>query len=247
MFKSSEVFTYINDEAIENDVEKELKRDTAFLQSCRQSNSHNDDDSENLDSTAISNHENLYDSFDEIEELPILWKCDKIEQQHAVIIAQSEPVLEQCTFDKNVRNDNNLNASNYFEENEQNNKKTENFSEQINNIQNQIHKLSNLPSIIQTAINDISKQIMELVPAVQEHQLLAIEERDKDESTKNIAQELHHEISSCTEDTSKRVETEDCSGSHSSDKIDQLFITKKQAKSNDYDFFFFKNKEHYFF
>lgn len=241
MFKSSEVFTYINDEAIHTSEENEMGRDTAFLQRCRRSKSTTEEEEENIIDEASSSCDNI---FEEIEELPILCKCEQLEENsHIYDIAQSEPVPEKCTPDLNVQNDIYLSASDYCLENEHNNKRSENLTEQISNIQNQIQKLSNLPHIIQTAINDITKQVLELMPAIQERQImptenLEISSYENANFQDNFAHESHHQNLLTTNENGTQCEAEifqtsnqeDPKRSHSSNDKNQNLEPKEQAK-----------------
>lgn len=208
MFKSSEVFSYMNDEAIKSDDGKEVQNDTAFLQRNGRSKVNDSDNLGKLDDitpiiTDVSNDEYLNEFSEETDELPELCKCDKIKKSsHVEKTSTSDIVSEETFLDENHQHLSNVTGNN--KTNEQFMESQEDLKKQILNIQNQIRKLSNLPSIIQTAISDIANQVSELIPAIQENVTTSTEIHDFNLSEnvnnqKIDVQELHLENSS-TED-----------------------------------------------
>lgn len=249
MFKSSEVFTYMNDEAVRSDDEKENQSDTAFLQRCNRSKSNIIEDSENLDEidmmqTDDINSKNENDSIEEPDDLPELSKCDEINQSDcAKIIEHSETRTEQKTvFEDFERCKNHQNSSDSYETIQQYIESQEDVKKQISNIQKQIHKLSNLPLIIQTAIDDIAIQISELLPALQDNRISESDDFDLCRNVpieKNVAQNLQTKNASTVDDTpTEDIETKvqnsnqrDSFSLHPSDVKENLF-NEEQPKVN---------------
>lgn len=197
MFKSSEVLTYLNDEAIQRKEEMNFQNDSAFLQRSKKSISESEESLEEK-SHLLFKDEKLYGTPEEFEELPHLKKCDKTEEcrieqkdidiAHPVEFSSDNNKSGADQEDGNIFKDSEYHhkkKSDTYEENvitsnildchheaDMDNMSHEDISKQISNIQNQILKLSNLPSIIQTAIDDISKQVLELMPAIQDNRTI---------------------------------------------------------------------------
>lgn len=172
MFKSSEVFNYMNDEAIKSEDDEDDQSNTAFLQRSNRSKLSSTEEWENLDdialiSTNVPNDENSYDSN---EDLPELYKCDKINDNSYVEID-----TRNSTFEENKQS---INIDDNYIANEQVLEGQEKIKKQILNIQNQLQKLSNLPIIIQTAIGDIANQVSDLIPEIQGNYILKDDAHD---------------------------------------------------------------------
>lgn len=163
MFKSSEVFNYMNDEAVNSENEKDVLCNTSFLQKSNRSRE-DSEKPEDLPFITEDEHDSMMKTIEESENLPELLKCNTMEAN-----ANSEPEDTKKNDPDNTVLEFNESKIEYTNKNIVSQKHNESQKEiriQIINIQKQIRKLSRLPLIIQTAIEDITNQVSELLPVI---------------------------------------------------------------------------------
>lgn len=160
IIRNSDVFTYMNDEAVKSKNERQSHTDSAFLQKNCRSSSNLIGESEVLDDILqLMKNEPNNINYLECEELPKLLQCDEVmENIHIFSKLSQEDGSEQFSPDTVntipiVEIVNEPNSS----EKSMDDRKT--IQSQIENIQNQLLNLSRLPQIIQSAIECISTQV----------------------------------------------------------------------------------------
>lgn len=154
----------MNDEVDKSEDKKEFENDSAFLQKRNQSNSSLLEDTEIYDIVSIENQLNNT-NFEESEELPTLLQCDYIDINHQNITIFPQKSEYEEAFPE-IGDDNDVSNAFELKTLEKSKDNHEAMHDQIENIQKQLRKLSHLPQLIQTAIEDITNQVSELMPAI---------------------------------------------------------------------------------
>lgn len=181
MFKSSEVLTYMNDEAINTDEGGEMQSDSSFMQKYTRSNMMTTEELEKIDELTSGGigDEGSYGSLEEPDDLPALCKCEMKEQSNHIEQISTKVDFKSSTVDEKLYCQPAIEpAIAISEPKKMYSESQEELKQQVSNIQDQIRKLSSLPSIIQTAINDIAAQISGLIPVIQEGHILAVDNHD---------------------------------------------------------------------